>query len=556
MSTVKIELKDWLFNAGVVGIKKVLDNLSTLDMQVVETYNYIEFDETLLKGFEEKYFETLIKTNKNSISINKIISYKNLVDLLPNEKESVKKLNDIIYYIKEKANSKSYKAGYLLLDNGSEIDSLISKLTKVKITKKQSFEEIENNYFTQIRNIKNICDFFEKENVKRIIAAKNVMYEIIQPFWTNVSILLNANNKKDMYKMFKKDFVDTAINYIDSDKTKYKYNCFICDNKISKLSKPYAFDLTWIVKTGVDMSRKSSHFWNMKADAYICPICNLVYSCIPLGFTILKGKGIFINNNTSIKALNTTNITKVIDEDERFEEIEKRSYFQIVNAMENYDIENRINEFENIQVIKFDSKNIARPYSFNILSRRLIWILYHNRKRLDILSKIIVKVTDKYYINLYSEVVDRLYNGKNLYDLIYKLLKMNLSKKFNGVYFINSILEINNWIIGGNEMNSEETKKFKEYGIALRKKYIEINSESKLSGITYRLLNALKTKDNSKFMDTLINAYMYSGKEIPIEFTKGLINSDILQAIGYAFLIGLQGEENSKKKEGEVNENE
>mgnify|MGYP001571694009 CR=1 FL=1 len=92
--------------------------------------------------------------------------------------------------------------------------------------------------------------------------------------------------------------------------------------------------------------------------------------------------------------------------------------------------------------------------------------------------------------------------------------------------------------------------------LALRKKYIEINSESKLSGITYRLLNALKTKDNSKFMDTLINAYMYSGKEIPIEFTKGLINSDILQAIGYAFLIGLQGEENSKKKEGEVNENE
>lgn len=94
------------------------------------------------------------------------------------------------------------------------------------------------------------------------------------------------------------------------------------------------------------------------------------------------------------------------------------------------------------------------------------------------------------------------------------------------------------------------TERFTEYGQYLRKIYDE-GKDAKLNGITYRLLNALKVKDVSRFMDTLINAYTYKREVIPVEFTKALEDTDKFQAIGYAFLIGLQGYKDNMEKKGE-----
>lgn len=550
MGMIKIQIGDWLKNAGIVGLSTVLARLQTPELKIIEKEQYIEFDEKLLDGFEDKYFEVLIDKHEKSLSWYKLISQEYVLNNLEDKKESVEKLNKIIDEIKSKVNSNSYKNAYLILKDSEIIENLIPKIEKIKITKKQDFNDVKEEYLEQIRILTEIIEYFKKPNVKKVIAAKNVMYEVIQPFWTNVSFLLKTNNKKEMYSLYKADFIDSVKKYNEKDNSKNKYNCFTCENKISKLSKPEAFDLTWIVKTGVDMSRKSSHFWELKGDAYICPICNLVYSCIPIGFTTLKGKGLFINNNGSIRTLKTSNVAEVSYESEKFEEIEQASYLRIVNTVDQYGIENIDKEFENIQIVKFDSSNGSRPYSFNVLSKTLLRIIYYNRKRLQKLIKVIVKVTDKYYINLYSEVIDRLYVGKDLFDLIHMLMKMNLGEEYKGTHFIYSILEINNSFKGGRGMRFEDTKNFKNYGLNLRRKYVESGNESKISGITYRLLNALKTKDSSKFMDTMINAYMYVKLEIPTDFVKGLNNMDALQGIGYAFLIGLQGVKEIKE-EGE-----
>lgn len=550
MGMIKIQIGDWLKNAGIVGLSTVLARLQTPELKIIEKGQYIEFDEKLLDGFEDKYFEVLIDKHEKSLSWYKLISQEYVLNNLEDKKESVEKLNKIIDEIKSKVNSNSYKNAYLILKDSEIIENLIPKIKMIKITKKQDFNDVKEEYLEQIKILTEIIEYFKKPNVKKIIAAKNVMYEVIQPFWTNVSFLLKTNNKKEMYNLYKADFVDSVKKYSEKDNSKNKYNCFTCENKISKLSKPEAFNLSWLVKVGVDKDKKSSHFWNMKCDVYICPICNLVYSCIPIGFTTLKGKGLFINNNGSIRTLKTSNVAEVSYENEKFEEIEQASYLRIVNTVDQYGIENIDKEFENIQIVKFDSSNGSRPYSFNVLSKRLLRIIYYNRKRLQKLIKVIVKVTDKYYINLYSEVIDRLYVGKDLFDLIYMLMKMNLGEEFKGTHFIYSILEINNSFKGGRGMRFEDTKNFKNYGLNLRKKYVESGNESKISGITYRLLNALKTKDSSKFMDTMINAYMYVKLEIPTDFVKGLNNMDALQGIGYAFLIGLQGVKEIKE-EGE-----
>lgn len=560
MSKVRVELGDWLKNVSIVGFLKVLKRKQESISDIKYAANYIEFDTSLLDNFEEEYFRTLIEENEKSLSWYKLVSSELLIDNIQSKKieeKDIETLNETVEYFKKKLSSDSYKSAYMILDNGNEIISYEKSLTKVKLKKKQTVEEVEDIIKEQCDYLKKIIQLLRNPEVKKVIAAKNVMYEgVIQPFWTGVSILHKNSNTDNMYIRYKNDFVDSMINYTSSDTSKYKYNCFTCNNKISKLDKPEAYNLTWLVKIGVDKSKKSSHFWNFNCDAYICPVCNLIYSCLPLGFMILRGKGIFINNNHTVKSLEESNTLKIRNEEESFEEIEQLSYLNIVNSMEQYNIDNLDNEFENIQLIKIDSQNTRRPYTFNILSKKLMKLIYVNRKVLNSLIKVRVRISDKYSINLYDEVIRRLYDGKNLFDLVSKLLYMNLNNKFKGIYYIYKILQINNDVLGGKLMNYKETQEFKNYGIKLRNSYIQKNSESKISGITYRLLNALKTKDSSKFMETLINAHMYMKLGIPTGFTKALTNQDILQGLGYAFLIGLQGEEEKNINDSENNEEE
>ena len=61
---------------------------------------------------------------------------------------------------------------------------------------------------------------------------------------------------------------------------------------------------SFLVNTGFDVSRKSSHVWEFNNDVAVCPICKLVYSCVPAGITYIIGSGIYINDNSSMKNAN------------------------------------------------------------------------------------------------------------------------------------------------------------------------------------------------------------------------------------------------------------
>lgn len=557
MSLVRIELGDWLKNASIIGLIKVLEYKKKLEDSIEIKNDYVEFDSEMLENFEEAYFETLISEHEKKLSWYRLVSFEDDLNAIESNEitnEAVDKFNDILDKMKSKSmlNSNSYTSAYLLLEDKEWIANKEKELSKIKLKKKDKVEDFKEEILKQVSLAKEIIKWFKKPEVKRVIAAKNVMYDVIQPFWNNISMLLSTNSKGNMYELYRKDFIEPFTNYVESDKSKYKNNCFTCDNKIKKLGKPEAFDLTWLVKTGADMSRKSSHFWNMNGDAYICPVCNLVYSCLPLGFVLMQGKGIFINSNQSIRSLKQCNITNIDYEGRKSEEIENLSYYNVLNAMENVSVENIDKEFENIQVIKIDGNNDRRPYSFNTLSPKIMKILYFHRKTLESLIKIRVKITDKYYINLYDEIIRRIYDGKNLFELIHRLLVMYLDKeKFKGIHNIYKILQINISLTGGKEMKQEDINKFASYGFRLREAYESKDAKSKLSGITYRLLNAIKTKDSGKFMDTIVNAHMYIKREIPKEIALALRNSDALQNIGYAFVLGLQGELDKKESKGE-----
>lgn len=556
MAKVRIELSDWMKNAGIVGFVKIINHRLNGSSQIDLKSNYIEFDTEILENFEEVYFEYLIYKYKEFISIEKIVSKYDYINLLLSKEVDEKDLailNSHIKYTKERLKSASYKSAYEIINDSSY--NLLEKekqLKEIKIKKKQSISDVYKDIKLQCNLLKEIIEYLNEENVRKIIAAKNVIYDVIQGFWSDVSFLNKNNNKKNMYECYINDFINPVINYESSNLEKAKYTCFTCDNKIQKLSKPFAYDITWITKMGVDGSRKSSHYWNFQSDSNICPICNLIYSCIPAGFSVLNGKGLFINNNKSISKIISAN-NLILYSGKKIDELEQESYFNIIDSMEDKSVNEVNSEIENIQIVKFDKSNNSRPYTFNVLSKNKLEIISKNKKQLSALIGKSVKIAKDYYINIYSEVILRIYNGKNLFDLIALLTRLRISGEYKNSKIIYILISLNNNLMEGKyKVWYKDIDKFRDYGIKLRQIYGR-NDENKIPGIAYRLQNALKVKNESRFMDTLLNAYTSRKQPIPIDFIEALKDVNKFQTIGYAFLIGLQGGLENRNKENNGN---
>ncbi|AYE33258.1 type I-B CRISPR-associated protein Cas8b1/Cst1 [Clostridium septicum] len=556
MAKVRIELSDWMKNAGIVGFVKIINHRLNGSSQIDLKSNYIEFDTEILENFEEVYFEYLIYKYKEFISIEKIVSKYDYINLLLSKEVDEKDLailNSHIKYTKERLKSASYKSAYEIINDSSY--NLLEKekqLKEIKIKKKQSISDVSEDIKLQCNLLKEIIEYLNEENVRKIIAAKNVIYDVIQGFWSDVSFLNKNNNKKNMYECYINDFINPVINYESSNLEKAKYTCFTCDNKIQKLSKPFAYDITWITKMGVDGSRKSSHYWNFQSDSNICPICNLIYSCIPAGFSVLNGKGLFINNNKSISKIISAN-NLILYSGKKIDELEQESYFNIIDSMEDKSVNEVNSEIENIQIVKFDKSNNSRPYTFNVLSKNKLEIISKNKKQLSALIGKSVKIAKDYYINIYSEVILRIYNGKNLFDLIALLTRLRISGEYKNSKIIYILISLNNNLMEGKyKVWYKDIDKFRDYGIKLRQIYGR-NDENKIPGIAYRLQNALKVKNESRFMDTLLNAYTSRKQPIPIDFIEALKDVNKFQTIGYAFLIGLQGGLENRNQENNGN---
>ena len=172
-----------------------------------------------------------------------------------------------------------------------------------------------------------------------IFMLKDIIYSNIQYFWSDVSFL-DHNNKKhklDISVAYQESFVKPVENIVTAlgtgKKRKTSLECCYCSMPLMKSSKDRKlkekFSMKWI-NLGVDIEKKTSPYWNFKPDLVLCPICNLVYSCLPLGFTTKGTESYFINLNSSIKDLLEAN-NYIENSDEKF------GYYQILRKFIAYE---------------------------------------------------------------------------------------------------------------------------------------------------------------------------------------------------------------------------
>ena len=312
-------------------------------------------------------------------------------------------------------------------------------------------------------------------------------------------------------------------------------------------------DLSFLNNTGFDVSRKSSHVWDFNNDIAICPICKLVYSCTPAGITYVYDRGIYINDNSTIdNAININN--KIKSEILKEHEIKQSlTYRALVNSIKDQFADNVKYELSDIQVVRYSEGK----YLFNILSRIILNVIHKSKDDLNALLNCGFKEINAYF-NIYDLVIESLLNNQNLFLLIHKLLVYKLSSPNNVRFSTNhvvKILNVNFSFMRGigymEKLDNEIIKKANRDGYFLRKEYKDRKAESKLSGISYRLLNALKVNSKDMFMDTILNCYLYVQKTVPQVLLDGLTDDTAFKTIGYAFISGLiEGKEVINKDGG------
>lgn len=582
---IELKLKDWLFNAGLLGFINILgeEAKDNGELEIDDKNRLIRFSPKVLENFEYKYFDFFIKRYGKTLTYGKILEFEKYIDEFEENGKKIrsinelKMINDKITFFKAKIKSASYKKAYDFIekDGTNKILGLEKKLKKIKEPKGNIDEISKDDVKNNIKIMKEIINFFKKKitdkdgNVKNYLAAKNIAYVIINNAWSSVSFLYKKNADKDIYEEYKSYFVEPALEYVNADKSKFKYKCVISDMPM----KDYKNTLGFLNDTGFDVSRKPSHVWNFVNDIAVTSLVTLIYSCVPAGFIYGADKGIFVNANYNIDQLSKINngIAYNILEDES-EEKNINLYKNLLKEIKK-EKDNTKYELSDIQIVKFEEGH----YKFTLLSRNILKLLSENKEKLDdLLDK--WYLIDRRYFYLYDTAITELLNNQNLFSLINKLCyyKISKTKLYCKLKNIEDLLKINlDYIRRLKKMDKqeivekEESKKISEEltekdifyirrdAMIFREEYIrKSGNDKKIGSLLYRLQNALRINNVDMFMDALISAHAYAGKNISSLFAKALLNDENFQTLGHGFLLGLLGEDKSKnenktdKKEG------
>ncbi|EIB3904481.1 type I-B CRISPR-associated protein Cas8b1/Cst1 [Listeria monocytogenes] len=554
---IEVRSNDWLINAGLVGFLNIVgkDNVK-IDGQS------IYFTADLLEDFETKYFNFFIQEYKETLAWSKIVSYKEAMERFRADgfaSFDEDALNNLNKYVKNVVKFYLKKANYIkvfpLINSDANVNKWLENLNTINLTKKQKWEEVKPDIVEKVEQIYTqldvIIDFCTSEKGLRYLGAKNLIYSVINKGWSGVSFLFKQTKFIDPYLDYKTTFVDPVIEHLDTDLSKAKYNCFNCNQPIKNLK----LDLSFMNEVGFDTARKTSHVWDFNNDVATCPICRLVYSCVPAGFTYVYGEGMFVNDSYGVNELHHVNerMRKSILRFNKDGINSTNTYQALVESITSEHENNRRYELADIQLIRYENEH----YHFNLLSKKMLHIMNDSEEILKSLIRCGYN-EGNLNINLYKEVIQHLMNNENLFTLIHKLIFYKQSS-VNGLYYnmwnVSGVLEINTKFLKEIEVmtNIEERDltNAQKSGGDFKQAYVDKNSENKVSSITYKLLNALKLNDKNGFMDILLNSYSYLGKPVPTVFMSSFSSKETFKSIGYAFMIGVSANKTkSKNKDG------
>ncbi|MBC1415721.1 type I-B CRISPR-associated protein Cas8b1/Cst1 [Listeria innocua] len=557
---IEVRADDWLINAGLVGFLNIVGKEN-----VRINGQSIYFKADLLVGFEDKYFNFFIQEYKETLAWFKIVSYKDTMERFRAEDFASfdeEALNDLNKYMKDVVKFYLKKSNYIkvfsFIDTKANVTKWLEDLNAINLTKKQQWEDVKVDIVEKVKRnyiqLDFIIDFCLGEKGLKYLGAKNLIYSVINKGWTGTSFLYTKTKFADPYLDYKTSFLDPVLDYVGSDLSKAKYNCFNCNLPIKNLKT----GLSFMNDIGFDIEKKTSHVWDFNNDVATCPICRLIYSCVPAGFTYVYGEGMFVNDSYGVEELHRVN-ERMRNSILRFNQDginSTNTYRALVESITMEYENNRRYELADIQLVRYENEH----YRFNLLSKKMLHIVNDSKGILKSLIRCGYK-EGNLNVNLYKEVLQHLMNNENLFTLIHKLIYYKQTS-VNGLYYnmghVSGILDINTKFLKEMEVMTNISQNqlwfVQNCGKEFKEGYVKKKSENKISGITYKLLNSLKINDKDGFMDALLNSYSYLAMPIPDVFIKMFSDNEAFKSVGYAFMLGVGGEKTKKEDGGNTDE--
>ena len=551
----KIKLNEGLYNSGVLGFYRIL-KANDIPFSIVDSDgnendygDTIKFSSDIFENFTDCYMKTVINQLGEDAAFHKLESIRNKLKGFDFSSENAgEDLKKMITTVKDKMKSNSYKAAYQIIkEKGEDFDFL------------NAFEEIKKINFKESYDTDIITQSLGKMiEYKDVFLLKDIMYTNITKFWSGVAFLNQQKNTYDISKAYSEYFVkpiEDYVSYSDSDKKK-KYSCECCHCGL-QLTNSQSRPMSWISNMGVDLKRKTSPFWNFNADLVLCPICSMIYSCVPLGFTTKGTESYFVNLNSSIYSLRISNNFE-------FDEDKKLNYYQIIRKfIDNENQEVAKNEIDNIQVIRRSGDSLYQ----NILSKDKLSDMKKCSSELQSILKKNYTINNNWY-NLFDEVINCIFGYSNMYRLLNEQLLISINdgraiftsfinnRHYNHVTALESI-QVKLFNEGDVIMNSELMDSGFKAGWRMRIDMLgPEKNENKIKGLSFRLVNALKCRNTNQFLDTVMRQYLSSKNNMPKELTTAMDSEEHFLCYGYAFLNGLNSytKKDSENKEVITNE--
>lgn len=545
LERVIITLGDFLKNAGIVGMKYLLDVAGaeensdygiTLDKQGL----WLDKDFALSADWTDLYFKACIECFGKNTSYQGILErIEYCVAKIDEGKwKPEKEEKEDLKFINEKLLSNSYQNGFNVIKEKVENPDIYLELKKNKLS-----DKIESDILK--KRLEELRQFLIQPLCKETFIMKGVIYNYINRFWDGKCFLLRANAKKDMRVVFEKDFSEPFHKYLEAEHKKAKDTCIDCGNGIKGKEK---VSIAFMKDMADDLSRKRSAFWNCQVDAFLCPVCAFVYALSPLGFQMYANKFVFMNLNANVSLLLDANHkNRGMRLKEKGEKEKSTVWFaRILNRV----LADKEKELDNVQVVLRGTR-AEDSYMFSIISRDALQILKQEKVQngLKYLEKHPYIKCSSEFINVHENVVMNILQYHEQYALLRRILKESLDNPgvIPTAYWVYVIQ-----LCTGIERRQEENKmgvfmsriNMRNAGYELRKSVLlskKTENDECMRGTIYQLLNALAVKNEGKFMDIVIRLYSSTKLLMPDGFVYMLGNKEKFSEYGYSFVLGLKG---------------
>ena len=582
-------MNDWSINMGIVGFLNILKHAEIED-KVLKKDNYLEFDSSILEDFHTYYFKYFLHKDDMYKSISKNVNMKiNSIKANPEKlKIKVEELKKDLSYQNDKVKKYFKEDSKIISENLSYLKNIkkeedIEELNKIanncleifkksyvneKLTINKSRSYISSVFFGQV-------SFLQKPRASlNVIEQSEFMYrDYILPIldYCNLNELINEGNidkllqfiekrlmeentsksiesiLKKIKKLVKKDNdIKSVLKYYNGDELKV---CEMCANYKGIVS---TYTEGQFAPLAVSSENAMNMYWNMNMDFSICDVCKLILFCTPAGATLIRKKYIqnednefysFVNLDTSVKDLYNTNFIF------RSKRDSENPYDELIIDIVGANQEKSKWQLENILFVEFTASVDAKKCKMNYFNMPTYLAKFFTNKKS---SERLNSIKDR---NLKAAIIDLILKENDLKYLIIEKLREKISNKIDiskGSYTLsNDIFKTINirYLIsyykkgGTGKVEDKKLKAARYAGRDIHDFYVKNNTENKLDGIAYRLLNAVKVRNKKDFMDTILRLFMSSEKSVPSLFLDVMAEKELdFESIAYAFISGLISE--------------